>query len=70
MIPGTWLAVILFLIVIAPGLFFDLLGTRRRVAVAESAFREIGRVALGSLGRIVNSCSRSHWRPKPTRTVR
>ncbi|MGW3999784.1 DUF6338 family protein [Amycolatopsis sp. NPDC004772] len=50
MIPGTWLAVILFLIVVAPGLFFDLLGARRRVAAAESAFREAGRVALGSLG--------------------
>ncbi|WP_290056815.1 DUF6338 family protein [Amycolatopsis solani] len=50
MIPGTWLAAVLFLLVVAPGLFFDLLGARRRVAVAESAFREIGRVALGSLG--------------------
>jgi len=49
MIPSTWLAVILFLLVVAPGLFFDLLGARRRVGVAESAFREIGRVALGSL---------------------
>lgn len=50
MIPGTWLAVVLFLIVVAPGLFFDLLGARRRVEAAESAFREVGRVALGSLG--------------------
>ncbi|MBE1500491.1 hypothetical protein H4696_007591 [Amycolatopsis lexingtonensis] len=50
MIPSTWLAVVLFLIVVAPGLFFDLLGARRRVEAAESAFREIGRVALGSLG--------------------
>ncbi|MEU0792318.1 DUF6338 family protein [Amycolatopsis sp. NPDC005961] len=50
MIPGTWLAVILFLIIVAPGLFFDLLSARRRVEVAESAFREVGRVALGSLG--------------------
>ncbi|QKV77805.1 DUF6338 family protein [Amycolatopsis sp. Hca4] len=50
MIPGTWLAVVLFLIVVAPGLFFDLLGARRRVEAAESAFREFGRVALGSLG--------------------
>lgn len=50
MIPTTWLAVILFLLVVSPGLFFDLLAARRRVGVVESAFREIGRVAMGSLG--------------------
>lgn len=50
MIPTTWLALILFLLVVSPGLFFDLLAARRRVGTVESAFREIGRVAMGSLG--------------------
>ncbi len=49
MIPTTWLAVLLFLITVSPGMLFDLLGARRRVGTAESAFREISRIALGSL---------------------
>jgi hypothetical protein len=50
MVPSTWLALLLFLFVVSPGILFDLLATRRHVSAAESAFREIGRVVLGSLG--------------------
>lgn len=48
--PSTWLGVLLFLLLIAPGLLFDLLSDRRRAVVKESAFREVGRTILASLG--------------------
>lgn len=56
--PSTWLGVILFMLLIAPGLLFDLLGDRRRVTVKETAFRELGRTilastAFGALGSLV-----------------
>jgi hypothetical protein len=38
------------LLLVAPGLLFDLLSQRRRVGAAESTFREISRVVLASLG--------------------
>jgi hypothetical protein len=50
MVPTTWLSLLLFLFVVSPGVLFDLLESRRRVSAAESTFREIGRVVLGSLG--------------------
>jgi Family of unknown function (DUF6338) len=50
MVPSTWLALLLFLLVVSPGVLFDLLESRRKVNAAESAFREIGRVVLGSVG--------------------
>ncbi|WP_346533799.1 DUF6338 family protein [Micromonospora sp. DPT] len=50
MVPTTWLGVVFFLVLIAPGLLFDLLAARRRAAPPESAFREAGRIVLASLG--------------------
>ena len=49
MVPGSWLSVFLFFLLVAPGLLFDLLSERRRAGFSESAFREISRVVLGSL---------------------
>jgi len=39
----------LFVVLIAPGLLFDLLAERRRAGAPESAFREASRVVLASL---------------------
>jgi hypothetical protein len=47
--PSSWLALLLFFVVIAPGLLFDLLSERRRAGLTESAFREVSRVILSSL---------------------
>ncbi|WP_139177055.1 DUF6338 family protein [Geodermatophilus siccatus] len=49
MAPSTWVSVLLFVILIAPGLLFDILSARRRVGAPESAFRETSRVILASL---------------------
>jgi Family of unknown function (DUF6338) len=49
MVPGSWLSVLLFFLVVAPGLLFDLLSERRRAGFSESGFREVSRVVLGSL---------------------
>ncbi|TCC39371.1 DUF6338 family protein [Kribbella sindirgiensis] len=50
MLPTSWLTLVLFLLLVAPGMLFDLLAAKRRVGAPESAFREISRIALGSLG--------------------
>lgn len=50
MLPSTWVSVVFFVLLIAPGLLFDLLAERRRVGLSESAFREASRVVLASLG--------------------
>lgn len=47
--PTSWLAAFLFVILIAPGLIFELLSQRRRAGVSESVFREVSRVALFGL---------------------
>lgn len=49
MVPSTWLSAVLFVVLIAPGLLFDLLAERRRAGAPESAFREASRVVLASL---------------------
>lgn len=49
MAPISWLSVLLFLLLVGPGLLFDLLSARRRASASESAFREVGRVVLASL---------------------
>lgn len=49
MVPSSGLAVVFFVLLIAPGLLFDLLAERRRATAAESAFREASRVVLASL---------------------
>ncbi len=46
---NSWLGLLLFLLLVAPGLFYELRTEARRPAVEESAFREISRVALSSL---------------------
>jgi Family of unknown function (DUF6338) len=50
MVPGTWLTVVLFLLLVSPGLLFDLLAVRRRTGAVESAFHETSRIVLSSLG--------------------
>jgi hypothetical protein len=47
-VPGSWLSVLLFVVLVAPGLLFDLLSDRRRGGFPESTFREISRVVLAS----------------------
>jgi hypothetical protein len=49
-VPSTWLSVVFFILLVAPGLLFELLSERRRGGFKESAFREISRVVLASLG--------------------
>jgi hypothetical protein len=49
MVPGSWLSALLFVLLVAPGLLFELLSERRRASFSESAFREVSRVVLGSL---------------------
>jgi len=49
-VPTTWLAVVLFVVVVAPGLWFDLLSEKRRAGFQESGFREASRVVLASVG--------------------
>lgn len=66
MVPSTWVSVVLFLLLIAPGLLYDLLAQRRRVLPAESTFREASRVALSSLiftaiGLAVVCLVRARW---------
>jgi uncharacterized membrane protein YidH (DUF202 family) len=76
-VPSTWLSVLFFVVLIAPGLLFDLLAQRRRVGVPESAFREASRVVLASLvfsglGLVVVGLVRTlepAWMPDPDRLV-
>jgi hypothetical protein len=77
MVPGSWLSVLLFFLLVAPGLLFDLLSERRRAGFSESAFREVSRVVLGSLAfsgfafallaivRIIHPA----WMPDPRRLL-
>jgi hypothetical protein len=49
-VPASWLAVLLFFLLVMPGLVFDILSERRRVGSSESTFREISRVLVASIG--------------------
>lgn len=49
MVPTTWLAVLFYTLLVAPGLLYDLLAERRRVRANESVFREASRTVLASL---------------------
>lgn len=49
MIPTTTAQILLFLALVAPGLYFELLRERRRPAIGETAFREASRIALASI---------------------
>ena len=48
--PSNWGGVLIFLLLVAPGLLFDLRSARRRASPKQSAFREIGRITLASIG--------------------
>jgi len=47
--PTSWGGALLFLLLIAPGVLFDLLADRRRAQVKETTLREAGRITLASL---------------------
>jgi hypothetical protein len=49
MVPSTTVQVFLFLALVAPGLYYELLRERRRPAIGETAFREASRIALASV---------------------
>lgn len=78
MVPSTWLAVVLFVVVVAPGLWFELLSEKRKVGVTESVFREASRVVLSSLlfGTVAVSilalirAIEPHWMPDPRLLLR
>jgi Family of unknown function (DUF6338) len=74
MVPLTWLSVLFFIFLIAPGLLYDLLDQRHHARVSESAFREASRTVLAGL---IVSCIavsilavvravRPAWMPNPT----
>lgn len=49
MIPTTTAQLFLFLALVAPGLYYELLRERRRPVIGESSFREASRIALASV---------------------
>lgn len=49
MIADNWLGLLLFFLLAAPGLLYDLREDRHRATAKESAFREAGRTALASV---------------------
>lgn len=49
MVPQTVLAFVAFLLLVAPGLFFEILRERRRPTLEETTFREASRTAFTSL---------------------
>ena len=68
MVPTSWLAVALFFLLIAPGVFFEILSEKRRAGFTESAFREISRIVLFStvftgVGVGVVALLRTTWAP-------
>jgi Family of unknown function (DUF6338) len=77
MVPGSWLAVLLFLLLVAPGLLFDLLSQRRRAGSPESGFREVSRVVLASLAfssiafavLVIVRTVHPAWMPDPRRML-
>jgi hypothetical protein len=73
--PSSWLSVVLFFLLIAPGPLFDLLADKRRALAKESAFRELGRTILASVGSASSGSlqwsprMRSGQSPSPTRAA-
>lgn len=73
MIPTTTAQLFLFLALVAPGLYYELLRERRRPVIGESAFREASRIALASVlfdGAAVGvlaivRATRPAWMPDP-----
>lgn len=78
MAPSTLLAVFLFILLIAPGLFFDLLSRNRRALASESAFRETSRVvllslafaAIGVMAVLLIGVWKPHWIVDPRELLR
>ncbi|MGD1237500.1 DUF6338 family protein [Mycobacterium seoulense] len=56
MIPQTIVGFFFFLLLVAPGVRYELLRERRRPAINETAFREAARVALYSFGFSFSAC--------------
>lgn len=56
MIPQTVVAFFFFLLLVAPGVCYELLSERRRPSINETAFREAARVALYSFGFSFSAC--------------
>ena len=77
MVPTTWLTLASFLLLVAPGILFDLLAALRTPGRTESTFREISRVVLASfgfsaLGLAVVAFVRAFWpeaMPDPRRLI-
>jgi hypothetical protein len=73
MVPDSWLSILFFLLLIAPGLFHDLLDRRGQIRPDESAFREISRTVFTSI--VISAVSfsllavvraiRPEWIPDP-----
>ena len=73
LVPTTWLAALFFVLLVAPGLLYDLLADGRRAKAGESVFREVSRTVLASL--IISTLSvsilvairwvRPAWMPDP-----
>jgi len=55
-IPQTVIGFFFFLLLVAPGVCYELLRERRRPAIHETAFREATRVALYSFGFSFSAC--------------
>lgn len=49
MLPDSLISLVAFLLLIAPGLLFDILSARRRAVRKDSAFTEVSRIVLWSL---------------------
>jgi hypothetical protein len=73
MVPENWLSILFFLVLVAPGLWFDLLVERRQAAAPESIFREASRTVLASAMfsgvalaiLVLVGVFRPHWMPQP-----
>lgn len=79
MVPASWLGVLLFVLLVVPGLVFDILSERRQVGPSESTFREISRVVVASIGfsgaillflALIRIFVSPTWLPDPGRLAR
>lgn len=71
MVPSSLSAVLVFVLLVAPGLLYDLLTARYRAGAPESTFREASRVVLASAlftlaaGAVLLTACLIAWRPAP-----
>lgn len=49
MVPSTWLSLITFAFLIAPGVLYDFLAKQRRISVQQPAFLETSRIVFSSM---------------------